>query len=76
MNMLDVSNDLSDLFSAYDNLQVLASADNADSGNVASVLLVLNRQFEKVYSDFEELRKPGGVLGWQVSTNSQQHSSL
>lgn len=61
MNMLDLSNGLIELYSAYDNLQVLAGANNADSGNVSSVLLVLNKQFEKVYSDFEELRNSGGV---------------
>lgn len=60
MTMLEFEDDLSELFNAYDNLGILAGANNCDSRNVAAVLLVLNKQFEKTVSDFESLRKPGG----------------
>lgn len=52
---------LNDLHSAYESLQVMAGSNNCDSGNVAAVLVVINREFERVVAEFEGLRKSGGV---------------
>ncbi|MCK9606698.1 MAG: hypothetical protein M0R33_09665 [Methylomonas sp.] len=70
MTMLEVANDLEELRQAYDDLQVLASGNNCDSGNVASVLSVLNKQFDLVCSEFEKVRKPGGVKLKSVNQSS------
>lgn len=52
---------LDELYSAYDNLQVLCGANNCDSGNVGYVLVVLNKHFETVLTDFQNIKVKGGV---------------
>lgn len=61
MITLDQANDLEELFAAYESLQVLASGNNCDSGNVSAVLAVLNKEFQRVNEGIQNARKKGGV---------------
>jgi hypothetical protein len=67
--LLILEDKLDDLRLAYLNLEVMAGSNNCDSGNVASVLTVLNWQFEQIIDELGRVRKNEGGGVKLISVN-------
>ncbi|WP_374087277.1 hypothetical protein [Methylomicrobium lacus] len=54
--LLKVQDDLYSIYEAYNNLQVITTSSNCDSGNVGAVLFVVNQQFRKTLNELDNIR--------------------